>query len=311
MTRLLNARKNVDTIALTCGSPSEQWMPIYRDDQGTLVEAYQEPGDQYSFVYRAIMPAYGVSMSELMSLANETDLVRTWQTMLATDPVVLGARHAQHLCTWNRLSLLAGLVKIDFCNEIQRFVDVKHGMLVEYIRSIDKAWSDPCVTTRYVDPKPPYRRTITEVKNVWLALGERDTLLIQVNRIKVPVPMTKWLFSMLGYILGKLVASSLIDNAVLVKKPGSKWIDRLAQDKCGLYRLLNAASQSPAAAEHAAKFLPELEKHKKLPSDTAEYLARLFERDPAVVEAFSDRVKVSETAPIFADGHGSANVDRA
>ena len=73
----------------------------------------------------------------------------------------------------------------------------------------------PRWATRYVEPSFWYKRIQNEVKTLWLALGESDVLAIQVTKVKTPIPITQWLYSKLGYIIGKQIASSLVENIPL------------------------------------------------------------------------------------------------
>jgi hypothetical protein len=277
--RFFRARANVQVIGRACTSIDLDWVEVFADHRGTKVEVFQSPGERFSFVYRAVVPALGVSLSQLMSLANETDHVRDWQKILAHDPVKLGKRKAQLLCTYQRVKVMGGMIKVDFAQEIQRFVDVENGMMVEYINTIDPAKSDPEIAWRYVQPSSEYRRLKVEVKQIWLCLGESNVVVVQVNRVDTPIPLTKWLLSAVGYVVGKQVAAGILDNIPLATNPDLIWAARQAEDRDGLYALLDRAARSPAAAAHKEKFLPSLlSAEKKLPADASEYIARLFDR---------------------------------
>jgi len=168
-------------------------------------------------------------------------------------------------------------------------------MMVEYINSIDPAHSDPEIAWRYVQPSSEYRRTAMEVKNVWLCLGEDNVVIVQVNRIDTPIPLTKWLLSAVGYVVGKQVAAGILDNIPLATDPKLIWAERRAQDSLGFYALLDKAARSPAASAHAKKFLPSLLSEKKLPADASEYISGLFDRFKKYDEVF-DRLDASTAA---------------
>jgi hypothetical protein len=167
------------------------------------------------------------------------------------------------------------LIKLDFVNDIQRFIDVDNGILFEYIKTVDERPKDPDKSHKYVEPSFWYKRIQNEVKTLWLALGESDVLAIQVTKVKTPIPITQWLYSKLGYIIGKQIASSLVENIPLGVAPDNDWAKRRERDSSGFYGLLDAMAKSPAAKAHKEKFQPALA-DKTLPADAYEYIRSLL-----------------------------------
>ena len=58
--------------------------------------------------------------------------------MLTKPPELVENTRGLHTVSSMQASALLGLLKLDFLDRTQRFVDVEGGMLVEYIKSVDE-----------------------------------------------------------------------------------------------------------------------------------------------------------------------------
>jgi hypothetical protein len=133
------------------------------------------------------------------------------------------------------------MYKIDMLNEIQRFLDVAGGVLVEYIQSCEPDHPD------YVKPLAGYKRPVTSIKNVWVACGPDLTVLIQMGKLILPFPASKWVATTIGSLAGKSIVDNLVKNSMKPGQPGNAWEKFIVEDETRLYERLNACVDSDAS----------------------------------------------------------------
>merc|ERR1712072_989907 len=126
-------------------------------------------------------------------------------------------------------------------NEIRRFSVTDGGYLVEYIQSCGKEHPS------YKAPKSGYKRPETLIKNVWTACGPDLTILVQVGKLVLPFPVTKWVASTVGGIAGRFIIGGLVKNSLKSAERGNPWEELMAKDELGLYSRLDECVASKAS----------------------------------------------------------------
>mmetsp|Transcript_3884 Transcript_3884/g.9403 ORF Transcript_3884/g.9403 Transcript_3884/m.9403 type:complete len:481 (-) Transcript_3884:117-1559(-) len=219
------------TVGQACCCSDDVWFSVYKDGAQSI-DGFIDKSDASVLHYKAriTIPA---SLKSVMAVANEVDLMPTWNKLVVGTPEVIGRRTAHYMVLHYQMSMLGGMYKVDLLNEVRRFSDPRGGFLAEYIRSADG--NHPC----YSPPGSGFKRPTTEVKNVWVACGENSTVLIQVGKLKLPFSATKWLASSIGGIAGRFIVGGLMSNSLKASETGNPWEKRVEVDESGLYRRLS------------------------------------------------------------------------
>lgn len=229
----------------TCCDEANDWFNLYKDATGSqTISGCFDPDCARSFYYRVCL-SIPVGLPQVMAVANEVHLGQQWQPLLIAPPDVLGRRTACKMVVHSQMSMMGGMFKLDVLNDIKRFVNTEGGFLAEYIKSADK--DHPC----YVGPTPGFRRPESEIMNVWAACGPNHTILIQVGKVQLPIPVTRWVAHTIGGLGGKRILEGLTRNALRSTEPGNPWAAPLAEDKLGFYKLLAEAVQAPASLDRS------------------------------------------------------------
>mmetsp|Transcript_34715 Transcript_34715/g.77918 ORF Transcript_34715/g.77918 Transcript_34715/m.77918 type:complete len:443 (+) Transcript_34715:76-1404(+) len=220
-------------------SDQSKWLCIY-EGGGSNITALVDKDDPCLIHYKAYI-SISTSLTNVMAVANEVQLMREWNALVTKEPRRIGRYTAHYLVLAYQLSLLGGLYKLDVLNEIRRFTDIDGGFLVEYILSADK--THPC----YQEAEKGYKRPQNELKNVWVACGKQHTVLIQMGKVKLPFKASPWLLSAVGKLAGSSVVSSLVKNSLRSSEPGSPWEAPLKEDVSGFYARLRTCEVSAAS----------------------------------------------------------------
>mmetsp|Transcript_67205 Transcript_67205/g.161015 ORF Transcript_67205/g.161015 Transcript_67205/m.161015 type:complete len:483 (+) Transcript_67205:170-1618(+) len=217
-----------------------QWLCIY-EGGGSRITALVDKDDPFLVHYKANV-SIPTSLTNVMAVANEVQLMREWNSLVSKEPRRIGRYTAHYVVLGYQLSMLGGMYKLDILNEIRRFTDVDGGFLVEYIVSADK--KHPC----YQEADKGYKRPQNELKNVWVACGPSHTMLIQMGKVKLPVKASQWMLSAVGKLVGQAVVGSLVKNSLRASEPSSPWEAALKQDETGFYERLRSCEASAASS---------------------------------------------------------------
>jgi len=215
-----------------CCADDREWFTIHTDKTtGNGIQGFLDPDNSRILHYRvsAQIPA---SLTHVMAVANEVELLPTWNSLVVGQPQVVGRRTGLHLVLNYKVSALHGIYKLDILNEIHRFVDTEGGFLVEYIESVDKEHS--C----FREPSPGFKRPHCKLQNIWVACGESHTMLLQVGEVHLPFPVNKFLVSNLGSLAGSFVLGGFVKNSLRSSEPGNPWEEFISRDNLGLYAKL-------------------------------------------------------------------------
>lgn len=71
------------------------------------------------------------------------------------------------------------------------------------------------------------------VLGIWAACGEDKTLLLQAGTVQLPVPVTKWLATSIGGLVGRHLISNMVKTAQRAAQPGNPWDKAMAEDRFG------------------------------------------------------------------------------
>ena len=72
--------------------------------------------------------------------------------------------------------------------------EIEYGFMAEYIESVDENHE------HYVKPPAGHTRPKTKLRNLWLACGPNATMLMQVGILNLPMRVSKWLVSSIGFL---------------------------------------------------------------------------------------------------------------
>lgn len=225
-------------VGISCSESQSDWMEVYSGDGGKqlitgLIDADDPTVLQYTV--RCEIPA---SITHVMAVANEIQLMPKWNSLIVKEPQVIGRRTAHYMVLNYQISAVGGMYKVDALNEIRRFSDPAGGFLVEYVTSV--APDHPS----YKEPLKGYKRMQTFLKNVFIACGPEYTVLIQRGRLKLPFSVTRWVAKTIGGVAGKFILGGLVSNSLLPRKPGNDWEALIQEDKFGLYHRLDELRKS-------------------------------------------------------------------
>lgn len=243
-------------VGVSCCQKDEDWLEVYNNGTGAqTIHGLIDPNDNHVLYYR-VRAHIPTKLSDVMAVANEIQLMQSWNSLVVKEPEVIGRRTAHYMVLNYQISALAGMYKVDVLNEIRRFSDVQGGFLAEYIMSVAKDHPS------YKEPEKGYKRMQTEMKNVICACGENNCVLIQVGKLKLPFSASKWLAKTIGQVAGKFVVGALVSNSLRAKEPNSPWQKPVEEDKLGLYHRLAECSKAPGSIERdpgTSGTIPEFE----------------------------------------------------
>jgi len=219
-----------------CCVEHRDWFSAFKDRNGTIHAAV----DNDTIRYRCCVniPA---KLTQVMAVANEVQFMRKWNPLLAGDPQVLGLRTACHFILNYCMSALGGLYRVEVLNEIQRFCDAEAGLLAEHVKSL------PPDHPNYREPSPGYKPAQTELKNLWVACGDQNTMLIQVGQMQLPFKLTKSIVVRIGQLAGSRLIGGLVQNSLQATLPGNIWESSIRDDVLGFYSRLDCCVQSQAS----------------------------------------------------------------
>eukprot|EP00435_Cladocopium_sp_Y103_P019940 s2443_g4.t2 len=110
--------------------------------------------------------------------------------------------------------------------------------------------TDTGVNGGYDCHRPPikgFKRAENDVKSIWAACGPEKTLLLQAGTVQLPIPVTKWLATSIGGLVGRHLISNMVKTAQRSTQPGNPWDKAMAEDSFGIYSKLYQCAQSPAS----------------------------------------------------------------
>lgn len=252
-------------IGQACNQDESSWFVLYSDEkQEHFIHGRIDDNDKSVVHYRVscVIPA---RLTQVMAVANEVQLMPTWNPLVSKTPEVIGRRTGHYLVLNYQISVMGGLYKIDFLNEIRRFSDVEKGFLAEYIVSADS--SHPC----YRKPLSGHKRPQTELRNIWIACGPNHSQLFQFGKLKLPFNVTKFFAKRIGAIAGQFIISGLVKNSVKASQPENPWEQAMADDALGLYARMEECVKGWGSSRR-------LPKGNRLPSVPNDALLDLFIR---------------------------------
>lgn len=244
-------------------SDQDGWFSVFEADggrQSIKVLMNKERPNEVEYRVAALIPA---KLTNVLSVANEIQLLPTWNTLVTGTPKTVGRRTAHYMMINYQMSLLGGMYKFDVLNEVRRFSQIEGGFLAEYIETADEEHPS------YTPPPSGFKRPSTMLKNIWVAVGDSHTLLIQYGSLKLPFSLAKWLVQSIGTVAGKFILGGIVKNSMLASQPGNVWEAPREDDNLGLYARLDECC--------AAKFARERNVQNGLPEDEFE-MGRFFER---------------------------------
>lgn len=192
----------------------------------------------FHYHLRMVFP---LQLAHVFSVAFEEELSTEWNSMLLKAPELIENEQGLHTVTSSQLSAMLGLLKLDFLDRTQRFIDVEGGMLVEYIKTVEEGYD--C----HRPPTKGFKRAENDVKSIWAACGPEKTLLLQAGTVQLPIPVTKWLATSIGGLAGRHLISNMVKTAQRATQPGNPWDKAMAEDSFGIYSKLYQCAQSPAS----------------------------------------------------------------
>mgnify|MGYP002803572540 FL=1 len=196
----------------------------------------------FHYHLRMIFP---FQLAHVFSVAFEEELSTEWNSMLLKIPELIENEQGLHTVTSSQASAMLGLLKLDFLDRTQRFIDVEGGMLVEYIKTVEEGYD--C----YRPPVKGFKRAENDVKSIWAACGPEKTLLLQAGTVQLPIPVTKWLATSIGGLVGRHLISNMVKTAQRATQPGNPWDKAMAEDSFGIYSKLHQCAQSAASLERS------------------------------------------------------------
>jgi hypothetical protein len=210
---------------------NDDWFVVYKDDTGSSIHGCYDKNDSYTLYYR-VRVHIPAKMTNVLAVANESQLLQEWNALVTKPPEVLGEKKALHFVLNYQMSVLHGMYKVDLLNEVRRYVDPRGGFLAEYIKSV------PADHERFKEPMSGYKRPDTELKNIWVACGEENTVLIQAGTLRLPFSLGQWVVTSLGSVAGKFIVGGLVKNSLRSCEPGNPWEQALKEDSTGFYARL-------------------------------------------------------------------------
>eukprot|EP00930_Biecheleria_cincta_P014032 TRINITY_DN12234_c0_g1_i1.p1 TRINITY_DN12234_c0_g1~~TRINITY_DN12234_c0_g1_i1.p1 ORF type:complete len:515 (+),score=85.94 TRINITY_DN12234_c0_g1_i1:52-1596(+) len=230
-----------------CFDHSGEWHLLYENaKEGQSIHARFNEVNPLLVEYR-VSAQVNAPLSSAYAVANEEQLMSIWNNLVEGTPRILGTRTSHYKVVNYQMSAMAGLYKVDFLNEIRRFIDPESGCLIELVGNIEKGHP------LYVEPRKGYNRPVTKFQTVWSACGKGRTVLVQTGNLKLPFSVGKWLGTKLGGIAGKYMVEGLVRNSLLSIEPNSPWQSYLETDTHGLYALLQGCESGKLSQERQPK----------------------------------------------------------
>lgn len=221
------------------------WFSVFEADGGRQsIKVLLDKYDPNKVDYRvsALIPAH---ITHVLAVANEIQLLPTWNTLVTGTPRTIGRRTAHYMMLNYQMSVLGGMYKLDVLNEVRRFSNIEGGFLAEYIESAEEDHPS------YTPPPSGYKRPSTKIQNVWVSVGSSHTLLIQFGSVRTPFNLGKWLVQSLGTLAGKIILGGIVKNSLLASKPGNAWEQPRLKDSLGLYARLDECAAAKVSQERA------------------------------------------------------------
>lgn len=234
-------------VGIACSESQSDWMEVYNGDNGRQLITGVIDADDPCVLHYCVHCEIPASLTQVMAVANEIQLMPTWNSLVTKVPEIIGNRTAHYMVINYQMSALMGMYKVDALNEIRRFSDADGGFLVEYATSV--AEDHPS----YQEPLPGYKRMQTLIKNVFVACGPESTVLIQRGRIKLGTPLSKWVAKKIGGVAGSFIVGGLVTNSQQACKPGNPWEALMKEDTHGLYGRLDELVNSEASQRRNPK----------------------------------------------------------
>jgi len=210
----------------------------------------------FHYHLRMVFP---LNLAHVYAVAFEEELATDWNSTLAKTPELLD-RCGLDTVTSSQMSAMLGLLKLDFLDRTQRFIDVEGGLLVEYIKTVEEG--EDC----HRPPAKGLKRSENDVKSIWAACGPDRTLLLQAGTVQLPIPVTKWLATSIGGLAGRHLISSMVKTAQRATQPGNPWDKAMAEDRFGIYAKLHQCTRSAASLGRSRDVECQL-----LPADLARF----------------------------------------
>lgn len=235
------------SVGQAIGKDMDSWFSVYQDPTKTqTIHGLLDKTDKNCLHYR-VQVHIPTSLTNVMAVGNEVELLPTWNNLVVSEPQILGRRTAHYMVLNYQMSFLGGMYKVDNLNEIRRFSDVEGGYLAEYIESVSK--EHPC----HREAKPGFKRPKVLLKNVWVANGPEHTTLLQVGMVVLPFTATKWLASSIGSVAGRFIVNGLVKNSLRAAQPKNPWEKALKQDLYGLYARMAECVEGAGSHERACR----------------------------------------------------------
>lgn len=238
-------------VGIACSQNKDDWMEVYNGENGRQTITGMVDKEDGSVLHYAVRAEIPTSITNVMAVANEIHLMPKWNSLVVKEPEVVGRRTAHYMVINYQISAVGGMYKVDVLNEVRRFSDVDGGYLVEYVASVAKDHPS------FKEPEKGFKRMQTLIKNVIISCGPQYTVLIQIGRLKLPFPATKWLAKTLGGIGGKFIVAGLVSNSMRAGTPGNPWEALINEDKHGLYDRLGHCELSDASEERDPNKRPD------------------------------------------------------
>merc|ERR1712232_14102 len=113
--RYFREMRNFRRVGQAC-KERRPWFNVYTDKKtGSTIEGSFDVKDDRILHYR-VSAFIATSLTNVMAVANEVQLMPTWNSLIVGQPAVLGQRSAHHMIINYKVSVLRGLYKLDVLN---------------------------------------------------------------------------------------------------------------------------------------------------------------------------------------------------
>lgn len=201
------------------------------DKDGQQLWLNSQPGATW-FEFK-LMCDVDATLTQCMVFANELDLVRKYEPLLAEEPVFLGETHPLLLVTRSVISLFAFRVELMF--EVLRFCNKDFGFCAECIRSAFPHEDRPI-------PKKHWRdvRVSIDTKNIWVPRGggRSGTAVVQQTRVEAGFRISDWILKTFAAKIATALVENMKKSATRVADPKGPYPERMENDTLGFYRQL-------------------------------------------------------------------------
>lgn len=249
---LENFRQEIERfydIGKACCLETEGWFTAWQDpasDAHVECELTNEGGKQ-ALRYRAHVPL-AAGLPAAFAVSNELDLFPRWNPVIASAPEVRGDRTACHLAAVTyQVAFAAGLYRLDFQQEVQRYIDPEAGFVAESASPV------PAEHRAYQKPQTGHSRPEGESQRVWLAIGRSACILVQAGSVRLPFHVNARVAKMLVSWVARRLVLALQAAAGRASQPGSHWEAAMKSDPEGLYTRLSRVADSEGSRQRAAE----------------------------------------------------------